>query len=252
MEVFGTVGAAIMLGPELLKLCRWLRRTFKAIKYAPRDLNKLVKEMEIFTGLYEDFYDMCTSDFKYRSRSARPVRLLVAWAQDAMRGLEKLHARVQALGGGLANSKLDKLIAYVRWHFSENEVKLLRSLLRVARESIIGFSNIRAIEKLDDQLEELRATIAQGIQQTNEEQVGLDLEARFEILAQKKRNRRQQRHANDKRLQEAQLEMTEQQEIKSRKSDVIPRTKHLLQFTRSVEEYVEEVLPAQESGRRRR
>tara|TARA_R110002003_G_scaffold70_26_gene6556 strand:+ start:5326 stop:5925 length:600 start_codon:yes stop_codon:yes gene_type:complete len=185
-EIFGVVAAGIMLGPELLRLSRSLRKTFKAIRYAPHDLDKLVKEMEIFADLYEDFHDVCTSDPKYKARSSGPAKRLMAWAEEAVHGFKKLLARVQALTGDSLNSKLDTLIARVRWYFSEDEVKFLRSSLSVARESMRGFSNIRVIEKLDEQMRLLKAAIAKGSQRTIEDQLGVDLEEQIRMLVQKK------------------------------------------------------------------
>jgi 23S rRNA A2030 N6-methylase RlmJ len=110
----------------------------------------------------------------------------MAWAEEAVHGFKELLDRVQALIGDSLSSKLDTLIARVRWYFSENEVKFLRSSLSVARESMRGFSNIRVIEKLDEQMRLLKAAIAKGSQRTIEDQLGVDLEERIRMLVQKK------------------------------------------------------------------
>ncbi|KAH7083377.1 hypothetical protein BKA63DRAFT_152011 [Paraphoma chrysanthemicola] len=254
LGIFGAVSAGIVLCPELLRLSRSLRNTFETIRHAPRDVNKLAKEMEIFAGLYEDFLEVCPSDGKHGARSAAAIKLLTAWAEKAIIGISKLLAQVQAISGDQGNSKIERLKACLKWYFSDRDVKLLRSSLSVARESIIGFSNIRAIERLDDEVRLLEAAMARGSRQTTEEHLGVSLEDKMMLLEQKRRNRRKQRHADDKRRIEAVDDLREQQEkLKSWNSnDVVPETKQLLQFTKSVEHYTEDVLPLRLSGHRRR
>jgi hypothetical protein len=175
-----------MLGPELLRLSRSLRKTFRAIRSAPRDVDKLVKEMEIFAGLYEDFLEICSSGEKHDARSISAVKLLAAWARKAIKGMTKLLERVQALSGGPLNSKMETLVAYLRWYFSDREVKFLRSSLNVARESIIGFSNIRAVQRLEEQIRLLKAAMAQDNQQTIEARLDVSLEEQMKLLERKR------------------------------------------------------------------
>lgn len=65
-------------------------------------------------------------------------------------------------------------------------------------------------------------------------------------------NCRKQRHAIEHRLKESKIDLLEQHDKKSRGSINLPEPRRLFQFTRSVTKYVENVLPAKESGRRRR
>ncbi|KAH7068719.1 hypothetical protein FB567DRAFT_457014, partial [Paraphoma chrysanthemicola] len=253
-EIFGVVAAGIMLGPELLRLSRFLRKTFRAIRSAPHDVDKLAKEMEIFAGLYEDFLEICSSGGKHDARSVSAVKLLTAWARKAIEGIRKLLERVQAISGGPLNSTMETLVAYLRWYFSDREVKFLRSSLNVARESIIGFSNIRAVQRIEEHIELLKAAMAQNNQQAIEARLNVSLEDQMGLLKQKLHIRRKQRHVNDKRRSEAVDDLREQQEkVTSWNSDVVvPETKQLMQFTKSVEHYIEDVLPLQLSGHRRR
>ena len=178
MEVFSGAAAAITLGVEVLHLSKWLFKTAKKIKYARREITKLAKEMAIFS----DFYRVCISGQKRGGYGSYSTRRLVAWAQNAKGSFEKLLKRVRVLAGDSEYSKLETLKAHMKWYFSENEVKCLRSSLSVARESMRGFSNITIIEKIDKEMDLLRAAIAKGDRRAIEEQLGMTVEEKMEEL----------------------------------------------------------------------
>jgi hypothetical protein len=181
------VAAGITFGATILKLSQWLHKSAKKIRYARRELMKLVKEMGIFADLYEDFYRVCVSDQRKKGRNTSSTRHLIDWIQDATDAFRVLLKRVRALASDSRKSMLETLTAHVKWVFSENEVKYLRMSLSVARESIRGFSNVTLIEATNKEIEMIRAAIAQGNQQAIqalEGELGGTLEERLSELEQ--------------------------------------------------------------------
>lgn len=165
MEIAGVAAAGITFGATILKLSQWLHKSAKKIRHARRKLMKLVKEMGIFADLYEDFYRVCVSDQREKGRYTSSTRGLIDWIQDATDAFRELVKRVQALAGDSSYSLLEKLTAHVKWFFSENEVEYLRLSLSVAQESIKGFTNVTLIETINEEIQMIRALIAQGNQQ---------------------------------------------------------------------------------------
>jgi hypothetical protein len=187
MEVAGVAAAGITFGALILKLSQWLHKSAKKIRYARREIMKLVKEMGNFADLYEDFYRVCVSDQRKKGRNTSSTRRLIDWIQDATDVFSELLKQVQALAGDSTYSMLETLAAHVKWFFSENEVKCLRLSLSVAQESMRGFSNVTLIETINEEIQVIRAVIAQGNQQAIqalEDQLGATLEERLGELKQ--------------------------------------------------------------------
>jgi hypothetical protein len=187
MEIVGVAAAGITFGALILKLSKSLYKSAKKIKYAHRELMKLVKEMEVFADLYEDFHRVCVSDQRKKGRDTSSTRRLIDWIQNAMGAFRVLLKRVRAIAGDSRYSMRETLTAHVKWLFSENEVKYLRSSLNVAQESMRGFSNITAIETINEEIQLIKAVIAEGTQQAIqalEDQLGVTLEKRLDELKQ--------------------------------------------------------------------
>jgi hypothetical protein len=186
MEVFGAVAAGITLGAELLRLSRCLRKMINGFRYARSDVAKLAQEMEIFSGMYDQFMRVCVFESKGKYCNSAPTKRLVSWAEETIKAVVKLLSRVSALVGNAKDSVIETVAAHVKWYFSENEVKCLRLSLSVARESINGFTNIRVIEKLDEEMDMLRAARAQEMRPIVEAQLETPLEIRLRMLKQMK------------------------------------------------------------------
>jgi hypothetical protein len=187
MEIVGVAAAAITFGDIILKLSRWLYKSAKKIKYARRELMKLVKEMSIFSDLYEDFYRVCVLDQRKKGCNTSSTRQLIDWIEDATGAFGGLLKRVQAIAGDSRYSVRESLTAHVKWFFSENEVKYLRSSLSVARENMRGFSNITVIKMVNEEIQVIRDVIAQRDRQAIqalEDQLGVTLEGRMDQLEQ--------------------------------------------------------------------
>lgn len=174
MEVVGVAAAAITFGALILKVSKKLGRAAKEIRYARREILKLVKEMRIFSHLYEDFHKVCISEPRRKGRINFSTSCLVSWIEEAIAALKNLLHRVRALAGDPRYSTLEIIAAHVKWFFSPNEVNFLRRSLTVARENMMGFSNLTYIEAINKEIQLIKNAIAQGDKHTIQE-----LEYRF-------------------------------------------------------------------------
>jgi hypothetical protein len=170
MEIVGVAAAGITFGALILKLSKSLYKSAKKIRYAHRD-----------------FYRVCVSDQRKKGRDTSSTRRLIDWIQNAMGAFGVLLKRVRAIAGDSRYSMRETLTAHVKWLFSENEVKYLRSSLNVAQGSMRGFSNITAIETINEEIQLIKAVIAEGSQQAIqdlEDQLGVTLEKKLDELKQ--------------------------------------------------------------------
>ncbi|CAO2655764.1 Nn.00g045670.m01.CDS01 [Neocucurbitaria sp. VM-36] len=252
MEVFGVVAASVTLGAELLRISRSLKEMIKKIRYARREIEDLAKEMVMFSKLYEQFLDAYRTASKSETSFSSAAECLISWTMDAIHDFKILRNKVRALAGDPKYSVLDTIAAHVRWYFSETAVKYLRASLIVARESMIGITNIRAIQKLDEQLKELRTALTQEHRQAVELKFGMTVEQYIQDLETRKRNRRKQRHEIAKSIEEAKKVVKALSNNKRDPKDFVPRTQQLFSLSKSVDKYVEQVLPMRESGKRPR
>ncbi|KAH8730839.1 hypothetical protein GQ44DRAFT_756164 [Phaeosphaeriaceae sp. PMI808] len=256
LAVVGAVAAGVSLGAEILRLSNLLRKMVRKIRYAPRDIMKLMTEMEVFSGIYEDFYTICISDRRGRRLS---TKRLETWCKNVISSGKELVERVRVLAGCSQESKIKKVAAHLKWYLSGHEVKYLRSSLNLARESMTAFSNLQIIEKLREEIKILRAIVTPRERQVKEAQLGMSVEKRLKVLKQMKRlssirhHRREQRHVIDRRLQELKHEIIEyDKNVHLTAALALPKAEQLFEFTRIVEQHIEDSLPAQRSGTRRR
>lgn len=138
MEVVGTAAAVITFGAVILKASRQIHKAAKRIRYARREIAKLVKDMGIFADLYEDFYRICISGQRKKGRLAFSTDRLIQWIEDAIDAFKNLQKRVEALAGNSKYSMLETFTAHMEFFFGKNEVEYLRCALAVARENMRG------------------------------------------------------------------------------------------------------------------
>ncbi|KAH7410222.1 hypothetical protein DE146DRAFT_628749 [Phaeosphaeria sp. MPI-PUGE-AT-0046c] len=239
MEIVGTAAAAITFGALILKLSQKLCKSAKKIKYARREITKLVKEMGIFADLYEDFYRNCVSSQRKKGRDTFSTGRLIDWIEDATGAFMNLLTQVEALAGDSRLSVLESLTAHVKWLFSEHEVKCLRYSLRVAQENMRGFSNLRVIEAINDEIQLIKNVIAQGNGQAIRElqdRFGVTLGEKLRELKQMRRHRHKQDHAINSRMVKAAREL-EQQSMRVGTSSIVPKQKKLFAFAEVVDKY---------------
>lgn len=184
LAVLGGVAAAWTLSADLIKLGRYLRKMVKSIKYARRDISKTAHEMIVFAELFQDFLDVCYDSLASVSKKSPPPLSLISWTESAILGLRELLRKVGAPTSVHKDgySLVETLTTHVKWYLSRESVKYFRALLAVARESIQAFSNIRCIEKLEEQLGVLKQAIENGTQQSLERKLGMTLLERRNIV----------------------------------------------------------------------
>lgn len=187
LAIFGGITGACTLGTELIRISRYLRKIVKSVKYARRDISKTAQEMSMFAGLLEDFLDICVGNSASNTEIYSLSESLISWTTSATHGLRKLLKKVRALISHPTKeySRIEKLTAHVNWYFKRASVEYFRASLRVARESIQAFTNIRCIEKLEEQLAFLKQAVRDGTQRALEAKLQIKLEERIDMLQQK-------------------------------------------------------------------
>jgi hypothetical protein len=269
MQAFHTVAAGVTLSAEVLRSSRSLRKLTKGTKHARIEIAGLSKEMDLFADLYDELFRVCIFDSSTTSFTQLPVKRLVVWTEETIDAFRNLLDRIQDLVDISRGSVVDVLAAHMKWRAIERKMECMRISLSIARQGIKGFINIRVFEKLEEEEEVLRNAIERGDRQSLEERFGMTLEDRVRVvkhmrsvfalksgeesLLNRSRNKcRKQRHTIEHRLKETKIDFLEEHEKKNRGSIHVPEPRQLFQFTRSVEKYVDNVLPVKESGRRRR
>jgi hypothetical protein len=181
MDVFSAVAAGVALTTELSRLCRSFHKLVIQMRHAPRELSKLVDEMRLYTDIYSEFCRAC-HDTARKSNIGSPIRHLVAWTKDAIRGFKELLGKVGLLIDGSTSSVAQRCAARMKWYFNEKEIKCTRASLSVARQSISALSNIRIIGKIDEEIQMLEEIILQGNRRIIEEKLGMSVEQRLQVL----------------------------------------------------------------------
>ena len=105
-----------------------------------------------------------------------------------MEGFKNLLHRVQAVGRDprYEHSTLEVITAHYRWIMSKSTLRYLRASLNVARQSMVAFTNIRVLGKLNEELAYLRSALASPDKRHNIElRHGVTLEERIEIVKMK-------------------------------------------------------------------
>lgn len=186
MEVLGGVASAITVGVVILEISSKLKKLIKDVRHARREIKHLTEEMGTFAKLYECFFDaykeQSASDAGFRSAA----KCLISWARNAILDFKLLHDNVCALAGDPEYSPLETVVAHIKWYFSKTTVKYLRASLVVARESMMGITNIRAIQKLDEQLRRLRLALTQEQKQAIEKEFGMPVEQYIRYVEERK------------------------------------------------------------------
>ncbi|KAH4989842.1 hypothetical protein HBI76_063020 [Parastagonospora nodorum] len=252
MQAFHPVAAGVTLSAEVLRSSRSLRKLTKGTKHARIKIVGLSKEMDLFADLYDELFRVCIFDSSTTTCTQSPVKRLVAWTEETIDAFRNLLDRIQDLVDISRDSVVDVLVARMKWRAIEREMECMRMSLSISRQGIKGFINIRVFEKLEEEEDMLRNTIERGDRQSLEERFGMTLEDRVRTVKHMRNNCRKQRHTIEHRLKKTKIDFLEEHEKKTRGSINVPEPQQLFQFTRSVEKYVDNVLPAKESGRRRR
>ncbi|CAN9174367.1 unnamed protein product [Alternaria alternata] len=231
-----------------------LRKIVESIKYAKRELRDLEEEVDLFAGIFDSFLDACDEASLETEGASIIKRHLRSWTEKVMEGFENLLERVQAVGRDprYEHSTIEVITAHYRWIMSKSTLRYLRACLNVARQSMIAFTNIRVLGKLNEELAYLQSALTSTAErQSIELRHGVRLEDRIQIVQMKTYNRRMQRHKIDNRLYEG-IDRVRAYEEKNIDHDLVPQEKTLLQFQRSVDRFVDQIVFQEKSDRKAR
>ncbi|KAH8642440.1 hypothetical protein IG631_05382 [Alternaria alternata] len=182
-----TIGI-IGLPAALTMTFKSLRKTVKSIKYAKRELRDLEEEIDLFVDIYDSFLDACDEASQDIEGASKIKRHLRSWTRKVMEGFRNLLHRVQAVGRDprYEHSTIEVITAHYRWIMSKSTLRYLRACLNVARQSMIAFTNIRVLGKLNEELAYLQSALTSTTErQSIELRHGVRLEDRIQIVQMK-------------------------------------------------------------------
>lgn len=188
MEVAGIVAAGVGLVPVVVQTARSLRKAAKSIKLARRELEDLTNEMTIFTSIYHQFLMICSKRMKTDKRALSALNLLISWAKKAKLDFQKLSQHVDALTTHpmQPHSTTENITAHVKWYLQKSTLEYLRASLIVARQSMVGFSNLCNIERLDEELAMLKSILTPQQRLQIKEKFGMPVEELIQSLQDEK------------------------------------------------------------------
>jgi hypothetical protein len=184
-----TIGVVALLGLPiaLVATVKKIQETVKSIKRAQPELLDLVNETKLFAGIYDAFIDVLDEESSNTEQSLKIKWDLIAWTKKAIEGLENLLSKVQAVGRNpeYFYSFLEVMTAYVIWLKSKDTIKYLHASLSVARQSMVAFTNIRIIEKLNEELAHLKSALSPTERQRFESKYKMTMEDRIGMMRNK-------------------------------------------------------------------
>jgi hypothetical protein len=184
-----TIGVVALLGLPiaLVATVKEIQETVKSIKRAQPELLDLVNETKLFAGMYDAFIDVFDEVSSNTEQILEIKRDQIAWTKKAIEGLENLLSKVQAVGRNpeYFYSFFEVLTAYVIWLRSKDTIKYLRASLSVARQSMVAFTNIRIIEKLNEELVDLKSALSPTERQRLESKYKMTVEDRIGMMRNK-------------------------------------------------------------------
>jgi hypothetical protein len=175
MDTTGPIAKGLVLSQELMRLSQRFSKLTKRARYSGSEVVALSNELDIFAHLYNDFFSTSVVE-------SRPTKRLVSWTEETVDALRKLLRQAISLAFISGDSLIGNLAARVKSSLHNNEVKCLRLSLRVVTEGINVLTNIRNIEKIDEQVELLRSAIVRDDRQAREEQFSMTLETIIQTL----------------------------------------------------------------------
>jgi hypothetical protein len=183
-EIFGTIAAAVALGPIVLQLSRSLRDGARSIKFARRELEELTNEMQGFTALYCDFHNACSTRKRQTGLVLSAQKRLADWTKKAIEDFKELSYTVDALSTEpiYQHTTFQVAVAHYDWYRSKSYLEYLRASLSVARQSMNGFTNICNMELLDEQIMYLKSLLTVKQKREIEKEFGMPLGKRIEVL----------------------------------------------------------------------
>jgi hypothetical protein len=188
MEPVGLTLTVISLPAALTMTFKSLRKTVKSIKYAKRELQDLDEEINLFADIYDTFLDACDEASLDIEGASRIKRHLRSWTEKVKEGFRNLLHRVQAVvrDPRYEHSTIEVITAHYRWIMSKSTLRYLRACLNVARQSMVAFTNIRVLGKLNEELAFLQSALTSTAErQSIELRHGVGLEERIQVVQMK-------------------------------------------------------------------
>jgi len=187
LEGVGIAIGIVGLSTVLATTVRKIRKTVQDIKYAQGDLREVEKEVRLFSRIYDDFLDACDEASSTTKNASKIKVSLISWTRKTIKGFENLLDKVEAIARDpeYYYSVRKVAAAYYCWLRSKGTVKYLRASLSVARQSMIAFTNIRVIEKLNEELAHLRSALSPTEREGIEMRLKMTVEERIKIVRKK-------------------------------------------------------------------
>jgi len=187
MEAIGVAIGVVGLSTVLATTVTKIRKTAQDIKYAQDDLHDVEKEAHLFSRLYDDFLDTCDEASSITGNTLKIKKSLISWTENTIEGFQDLFDKVQAVAKDPEYYYSLKAVtkAYYNWIRSKGTLKYLRASLSVARQSMILFTNVRNIEKLNEELVHLRSPLSPAERESIELRRKMTVEERIRIVRRK-------------------------------------------------------------------
>ncbi|OWY54659.1 hypothetical protein AALT_g11579 [Alternaria alternata] len=247
-----TIGV-IGLPVAIVSTVKIFRKTVQAVENAQPELRNLVKETGLLDGVFASFLDVLDEDPSYIQGTSKFARDLTYYTENLMKDFDSLRHGVRAVDRDFKYdySRIERLTALIVWLRSTSTIKYLRASLSVARQSIIAFTNIRLIEKQNEELAHLRSALPLTEILRIESKYGMTVERRIEVVRRRVRSRRAQQKKIKMDLEEAVVEVGIHQKNMNDQS-FTPETQPLLRLQRSINQYVDRVVVQDKADRRAR
>lgn len=177
------------LSTVLLATVRKLKETVQDVWYAKDDLTHVQDEMDLFAGTCDDFLDMCDEDPSISEHTTKLKLQLTSWTIKTIQGFETLLGKVQPVARDPRDNYniVEVVTAHVVWLRSKGTLRYLCASLVVARQSMVCFTNIRFIEKLNKELAYLKSILSLTETERRRIEVGFNMtvEKRITITQEK-------------------------------------------------------------------
>ncbi|CAN9137474.1 unnamed protein product [Alternaria alternata] len=253
MEAVGLTIAVVGLPVAIVSTVKIFRKTVQAVENAQPELRNLVKETDLLDGVFASFLDVLDEDPSYTQGTSKFTRDLVYYTEKLRNNFDSLRHEVRAVDRDFKYdySRIERLTARIVWLRSTSTIKYLRASLSVARQSIIAFTNIRLIEKQNEELAYLRSALPLTEIRRIESKYGMTVEERIEVVRRRVRSRRAQQKKIEMDMEEAVEEVGNHQKNMNDQS-FTPEKQPLLQLQRSINQYVDRVVVQDKADRRAR
>lgn len=161
--VVGGVASFIQIAATLTSLTRKLKRCLRILRYAPKEVEQLRREMSEFSFCLQWFGDQAHGWLQKLEGSPKKARI--------KKHLTRMEEGCKAVVGGLKtllrklflnrsqNSSLEAFIDRIRWYFREPQVKGLRLGLQSTKSSVTLFMTLIIFEDLTRTIKELEGRL---------------------------------------------------------------------------------------------